>query len=220
MTKPDLMAMAAQERAELLALLRGLTEDQWNAPSLCTRWRVRDVAAHVVSYDELSALATVGIFLRGGLRPGRVNDVALDRYRDLTPSDIVDLLARNQRPSGLPAGFGGGIAMTDGTIHHQDIRRALGMQRTIPQDRLTAVLDFSLAAPTLPSKRNRRRLRLVATDIGWSSGDGDEVTGPGEALLMAVAGRPHALSELGGDGLPTLRKRINTRLTNLPGEYT
>jgi uncharacterized protein (TIGR03083 family) len=209
MTKPDLMAMAEQERAELLALLRGLTEDRWNAPSLCTRWRVRDVAVHVVSYDELSTLATIGTFLRGGLRPGRVNDVALERYRDLTPSGIVDLLARNQRPSGLPAGFGGGIAMTDGTIHHQDIRRALGMPRTIPQDRLTAVLDFSLTAPTLPSRNNRRGLRLVATDLDWSSGDGHEVTGPGEALLMAVAGRPQALNELGGDGLPTLRKRIN-----------
>ena len=46
---------------------------------------------------------------------GGGNDVALDRYRDLTPSAIVDLLARNQRPRGLPAGFGGGIAMTDGT---------------------------------------------------------------------------------------------------------
>ena len=59
----------------------------------------------------------------------------------------------------------------------------------------------------------------MATDVDWTSGDGDEVTGPGEALLMAVAGRPHALSDLGGDGLPTLRKRINTRLTNLPGQY-
>ena len=64
MTRPDLMAMAEQERAELIALLRDLTDSQRNAPSLCTRWRVRDVAAHVVSYDELSTLATAGTFLR------------------------------------------------------------------------------------------------------------------------------------------------------------
>ena len=31
-----------------------LTPEQWDAPTLCTRWRVRDVVAHVISYDELS----------------------------------------------------------------------------------------------------------------------------------------------------------------------
>ncbi len=38
---------------------------------------------------------------------------------------MLDLVARNLRPRGLTSGFGGGIALTDGTIHHQDIRRAL-----------------------------------------------------------------------------------------------
>jgi uncharacterized protein (TIGR03083 family) len=209
-TKPDLMAMAEQERGELLTLLGELTPDQWRSPSLCAQWSVRDVAAHVVSYDELSTLTTVGTFLRGGLRTRSVNDVALARYRDLTPDEVIDLLARNQRPHGLPSGFGGGIAVTDGTIHHQDIRRALGMPRTIPADRLSAVLDFSLGAPTLSSKSNRKGLRLVANDIDWRSGDGPDVTGPGEALLMAVAGRPHALADLEGAGLPTLRERVAT----------
>lgn len=208
MNKPDLMPMAEQERAALLSLARTLTPEQWDAPSLCSGWRVRDVAAHVVSYDELSTLGTVGTFLRGGLRPRRVNDVALDRYRHLDIEELVDLLARTQRPRGLPTGFRGGIALTDGTIHHQDIRRALRLPRSIPEVQLRAVLDFSLTAPTLPSKGNRRGLRLVATDLDWSTGDGAEVTGPAEALLMAVAGRPHALSDLGGAGLPALRDRI------------
>lgn len=208
MTRPDLMAMAEQERFALLSLARSLTENQWDSPSLCAHWRVREVATHVVSYDELSTLGTVGTFLRGGLRPGRVNDVALHRYRDLSTEGLIDLLARTQRPHGLPTGFRGGIALTDGTIHHQDIRRALDLPRTIPGNQLVAVLDFSLTAPTLPSKDNRRGLRLVATDLDWSIGEGPEVAGPAEALLMAVAGRPHALADLGGEGLPTLRRRV------------
>jgi uncharacterized protein (TIGR03083 family) len=72
MTRPDLMPLAEEERADLLALLRQLTPAQWNADSLCTNWRVRDVATHIVSYDELSKAATVATFLRGGLRFGRV----------------------------------------------------------------------------------------------------------------------------------------------------
>jgi uncharacterized protein (TIGR03083 family) len=207
MTKLDLMPLAEEERADLLALLRELTPAQWDAQSLCTEWRVRDVATHVVSYDELSKAATVMAFLRGGLRPAKVNEVALSKFKGLDPDGIIDLVARNQRPSGLPSWFKGGIALTDGTIHHQDIRRALGLPRTIPKHRLVPVLEFSLGAPTLPAKANAKGLKLVATDVDWKAGDGPEVTGPGEALLMAVAGRPDALEELNGPGLSTLRDR-------------
>jgi uncharacterized protein (TIGR03083 family) len=215
MSRPDLMPLAEKERVDLLALLRQLTPAQWNAQSLCTGWRVRDVATHIVSYDELSTVQTVVTFLRGGLRAGRVNEVALDRYRNLEPERIIDLVARNQRPRGLPSGLGGGIALTDGTIHHQDIRRALGMPRVIPEHRLIPVLDFSLGAPTLTSKSNRRGLRLVATDLNWTNGDGPTVSGPGEALLIALAGRPEALDELGGDGLAILAERVaRARATN------
>ncbi len=208
MSKPDLIALAEEERTELLGLLQSLTDEQWNAQSLCTQWRVRDVAAHVVSYDELSAPTLVTTFIRGGLRVSGVNAVALQRYDDLEPPAIIDLLARNLRPSGLPKGFGGGIALTDGTIHHQDIRRAVSLPRTIPAHRLAPVLDFALGAPTLPAKKNAKGLRLIATDVDWTSGEGQEVTGPGEALLMAIAGRPDSLEELAGPGLTTLGQRV------------
>lgn len=156
MSRPDLMPLAVQERADLLALLHELAPAQWEAPSLCRNWRVRDVATHIVSYEELSKAALVGTFLRGGLRVSAVNQIALNRYRRLDPEGIIALVARSQRPRGLTAAMKGGIALTDGTVHHQDIRRALGMPRTIPVDRLTPVLDFSLGAPALPSKANQR----------------------------------------------------------------
>ncbi len=208
MSTPDLMALAEEERTDLLTLLRGLSEDQWNAQSLCTTWRVRDVATHIVSYDELSVPSLVGTFLRGGLRISGVNAVALRRYQDLEPEAVIDLVSRNLRPSGLPSGFGGGIALTDGTIHHQDIRRALDLPRAVPPHRLVPVLDFALGAPTLPARRNAKGLKLTATDVSWTAGDGPAVNGPGEALLMAVAGRRQALEELDGPGLSTLRQRV------------
>ena len=202
------MALAVAERTDLLTLLRTLTEPQWSARSLCRQWTVRDVALHLVSDEELSRPTLVGVFLRGGLRVSRVNDVALRRYRNLDPDGILELLARNLRPVGLTSGFRGGIALTDGTIHHQDIRRALDLPRTIPPDRLVPVLDFAAGAPTLPAKNNITGLTLNATDVAWSRGAGPEVNGPGEALLMAVSGRPTALDELDGPGLETLRSRV------------
>jgi uncharacterized protein (TIGR03083 family) len=211
MTEVDLMRLAEEERADLAALLRTLTPTQWDTRSLCEDWTVRDVAVHIVSYEELSTPGLVATFLRGGLRVRTVNDVALARYRDLDPADIINLVERHQRPRGLTSGFKGGIALTDGTIHQQDIRRPLGLAREIPEHRLVPVLDFSLGAPTLPSKRNSKGLRLTATDLSWSRGDGPEVSGPGEALLMAVAGRPDALDQLTGEGASVLADRITAR---------
>lgn len=72
----------------------------------------------------------------------------------------------------------------------------------------THVLDFAMGAPTFPAKKNARGLKPVATDSDWTAGNGPQVSGPGEALLMAVAGRPHAFGELRGEGLPTLRRRV------------
>ena len=76
MSKPDLVVLAQEERTDLLALLEELSAEQWNAPSLCTEWRVRDVATHIVSYDELSVPRLGGHdegchrHLDGGPRPG------------------------------------------------------------------------------------------------------------------------------------------------------
>ena len=53
MSTPDRMAFAVEEREELLALLRSLTPEQWEAASLCSQWWVRDVALHVVSYEAV-----------------------------------------------------------------------------------------------------------------------------------------------------------------------
>lgn len=208
MSNSDLMRLAQEERADILALLQQLAPRQWATTSLCSAWTVRDVAAHIVSYDELSHLGLVGTFLRGGPSVAKVNEVALRKYADLDPAGVIDLVSRTQRPRGLTAGFGGGIALTDGTIHHQDIRRALRLPRMIPPARLTRVLDFALGAPTLPAKKNAKGLKLVATDLDWTAGDGKLVEGPAEALLMALAGRPDALADLAGHGLSTLRRRV------------
>ena len=208
MAKAALMALAKRERGELLALLRGLDERQWATVSLCPGWTVRDVAVHVVSYDELGKLELASAFVRGGVRVDSVNQFALRRYAQLDPDGVIDLVARCQEPRGLTAAFGGGIALCDGTIHHQDIRRALNLHRTIDQHQLRSVLDFAQTAPTLPVRKNSRGLRLVATDVEWTSGSGPEVSGPGEAVLMATAGRGQALADLAGEGLTILRERL------------
>ncbi|OMH32985.1 maleylpyruvate isomerase family mycothiol-dependent enzyme [Tersicoccus sp. Bi-70] len=206
---PDLIALAHDERTDLLALLRTLTPEQWQAPTLCAGWTVRDVVAHVISFDGLSPVGLLGTIARGRLSFPRMNDVALHRYAGHQPAQLIDLLARRLTPRGITATFGGAVGLTDALIHHQDIRRPLGLPRDVPAERTVPALDFALTAPTLPSRRHVEDLRLIATDANWAHGSttAPRIDGPAEALLLAVAGRPAALSDLTGPGVAVLTAR-------------
>jgi uncharacterized protein (TIGR03083 family) len=208
MTSTDAMQLARAEREEFLALLESLTPQQWESPTLCKGWRVRDVVAHVIGYDPLSHLQLVGWMARGLVTRGGSNAVELAHYRTTPPDELTALMRKYIVPRGITAGFGGRIALTDGMIHQQDIRRSLGMLRTIPAERLRIALDFTLTAPRLLGAWQARGVRLVATDLDWSHGKGAEVGGAGEALLMAMAGRAAALDDLEGPGKAKLAQRF------------
>ena len=202
------MDLAEAERNELATLLEGLSPEQWTEPSLCAGWTVRDVVAHMLSFEERGPAGLAWCFARGLLSFDRTNAVAMADYASHSPDHLLALLERSRRPRGLTAMMGGKIALTDGMIHQQDIRRPLLKPRSIPADRLRAALDVAKSAPTLGSSARCKGLRLVATDADWAAGQGDEVSGPGEALLMAMAGRGQPLDELTGPGVGTLTDRI------------
>jgi uncharacterized protein (TIGR03083 family) len=205
MTAASMMSMARAERADLAEFLTTLTPKDWAAPSLCSKWNVKDVVAHVISYEELGTLGLLKRFAKGWIV--RANQVGVDEFATLNPQQLLAFLRNHLQPQGLTAGFGGMIALVDGTIHHQDIRRSLGRPRNIPADRLERVLGLVPGNPRLGAGRRIRGLQLRATDIDWAHGHGPEITGPGEALLMAMAGRRSALVDLSGPDCATLAAR-------------
>ena len=200
--------LARAEREDFAAFLETLSPEQWEAPTLCDRWNVKEVVAHAISFDELRGVALARRFLKGRLTVDRINQVGVDDYVDHTAGELIALIRTHAEPHGMTAGFGGRIALTDNMIHHQDIRRPLGLPRTIDARRLRVALDFALTAPTIRGARRTKQLHLVATDLDWSHGGGPEVQGPGEALLMAMAGRGDALKDLSGPGKDELAGRL------------
>jgi uncharacterized protein (TIGR03083 family) len=136
-----------------------------------------------------------------------------DLVRDLTPDEIRDRwshLVADRTRKGISRLIPSREGFVDHTVHHQDIRRALDRPRTIPEDRLIAALDgvASISSPVFAPKKTVKGLRLEATDVPWIHGDGPVVRGPGEAVLMAAAGRTDALDDLEGDGVAALRERL------------
>ncbi len=201
---PDTKAMARAERTDIADFLSTLTADEWDAKTLCREWRVRDVVAHMFSYEDLGPLGLARRLAKGQA----ANAIGVAELRDHSPEELVTIVRTHVNPRGLTSGFGGRIALTDGTIHHQDIRRPLGRPREIPHERLRVVLDFARGAPTIKAKTRIQGLALRATDVDWRSGEGLAVEGPGESLLMAMAGRAGITDELTGPGVATLAARI------------
>jgi uncharacterized protein (TIGR03083 family) len=93
-------------------------------------------------------------------------------------------------------------------IHGQDICRPLGIKRELPEARLVPVADFVKDDVRIFGARKRIvGLKLTATDMDWSHGNGPEVTGPAEALVMMMAGRLVAIDDLSGEGKAALTAR-------------
>src|SRR4029078_3215122 len=99
--------MARDERIEFASFLEGLTRDQWVSPTLCDRWRVREVAIHTVSYDGLSTAALIRRCLKGRLSTDRINAIGVADYADRSPQQIIAMIQANTEPHGLTGGFGG-----------------------------------------------------------------------------------------------------------------
>lgn len=191
------------ERADLVDLLRSLTPEQWETPSLCEGWSVLDVAGHL----SIDGVPFHRYFLAGLRNPSvdRLNRHYVEAARNIPVDRLVDGLATSLSGSWFPRWFPR-LTLADHLVHQQDIRRPLGIPRAIDADRLRLVLDNP--DPFARPSRYIRGLRLVASDIAWERGDGPMVRGTGEALALAMVGRRAVLDELEGPGLELLRSRI------------
>ena len=155
----DVRRLARDERADLTAFLATLSPQQWQAPTLCAGWRVRDVVAHVISYDELDARGLLAHLVQGRFRPARVNAVALAGYGTRSPEQLLALLADHglfRRSGATGARYGRGAA-DDHRWPTRCGRRTIWpgpSQARGPHRRLTTASAFH-SRPTATCRRNR-----------------------------------------------------------------
>src|SRR5947209_4341368 len=168
----DYRRMHDEENADFSAYLHSLSPSQWDAPSLCEGWRVRDVVGHILYGNELSLVTLPLRLARFGFSSDRSGKhYSIERAEGRTPAQLMADFDQRDPWAGTCKVFPPKLTLLDRLVHHQDIRRALGDERTIPAERLVAVLD---AAPSLGTvfraKKRSRGLRFEATDVDWSWG--------------------------------------------------
>jgi len=198
------------EMLDLSERLAELDDEQWNSPSLCALWRIRDVLAHVTAGAEgaFGVGAIFGGMLRHGFNYNRW--VAADgqvRGRQ-DPAVVLKALRNAAANRNSLAGARPVISLTHVLVHGQDMCRPLGIKRDLPEAHLVPVADFVKDdVHRFGAKKRIAGLKLTATDMDWSHGNGPEVRGPAEALVMMMAGRLLALDDLSGEGKTALATR-------------
>ena len=209
MDTDDVWRAIETERLSLADQLAELRDDQWDVPSLCEGWTVRDVAAHVSLAARVRPMAAV----RGVLRArGNVDRYIADEakaHRGRPANELVAELrevasSRNVPPFAKPPD-----PLVDILVHGQDICRPLGIPRSMPREPAATGAEY-VWQRRLPfhAKRRCAGVRLRATNADFEVGDGPEVAGPIEGVLLVLAGRAAGLDDLSGPGLEVLRPRL------------
>lgn len=184
------MRATEEERRDLAELLAALTEDQWDAPTLCDRWRVREVVAHMTMPFRMSPPRFFWELARSGGRFNRMSDrCARQDATRLSSADLVTSMRDNLRHPWSPPGGGEVGALSHDVIHGLDVTVGLGLGRRVPLDRLSLIMDGMKPKNVAYFGTDLTGVSLRATDMDWSFGTGTPLRAPAQDLLLVVCGR-------------------------------
>jgi uncharacterized protein (TIGR03083 family) len=207
MEKADVWPTIHAERKALADDLEALSDAQWDAPSLCDEWKVRDVVAHMTATAKISAGSFLPKLVMSGFSLGKMQAKDIVTERGSSPADTLARFRAQVSSSKSPPGPIDSW-LGEMLIHGEDIRRPLGITREYPTGAAVRVADFYRGSNLIIGAKKRiAGVRLNATDTSWSHGDGPEVSGPIVALVMAMTGRKEAHADLTGDGVAMLAAR-------------
>jgi uncharacterized protein (TIGR03083 family) len=177
------------ERAWLADLLESLPQEDWQQPSLCEGWTVRDVGAHL-TFAHARVRDLLWPAARAGFRYDAVIKTTALRS-PLTHAEIVATLRGFVGSRRRVAFITDLEPLIDILVHVQDICRPLGIDHPMPPEAAAAAADRVLSTPR-PMRRWRppRGVRLVATDVDWAHGAGKELRKPMQTHLLTLTGRP------------------------------
>jgi uncharacterized protein (TIGR03083 family) len=180
----------AGERRDLAEILGGLDEQQWATASLCEGWRVREVLAHTTTAFRYGIPRLVFAMVKARGNINRASDeCARADTRALSDAELLDSLRANIEHPWHPPGDGPEGTLFHEVIHGLDMTVALGIDRTVPQERIEMMLGSLKPKAIDFFGADLSGVRLQADDHDWSYGAGSTVTGSAQHLLLVLTGR-------------------------------
>jgi uncharacterized protein (TIGR03086 family) len=176
------LARAGEAVGDLISEIR---PEQWNAPTPCTEWNVRDVVDHLVGMDLVFAA-----LIEGGPMPERGADRLGDDPAGAFRASSTSLQAVFSGPGVLERSYRGPLGSATGTerlqirlydllAHGWDLAQATGIPVRVPEDLAERALSFVQVQLSLQSRTGR-----------FADPQPVEETAPAIDRLAAFLGRP------------------------------
>ena len=221
---PNPRDLLAKARWDLADRIENLEPSEWDLPTGCEGWRVRDVVghgAHVPRGAKASRKRPIGSapervdsgpVLRSAQKRDAVFRLLVRQHGSLPRSELRERLREvagrrvtNVGQRLFPGGEAG-VALAEVVVHRDDMLHATGDELSVDPDVAVVVLRLSRRVDLLTPGwalrgRHHRRMRLVATDVKWSPGRGPEVRGSAFDLAAPLSIRDGVMERLSGAGV-------------------
>jgi uncharacterized protein (TIGR03083 family) len=195
----DLSRTIAAERRDLAAILAALPELAWETPSLCEGWRVREVIAHMTMPFRYSGKRFIAELARSGGNFTAMSNRCARRDAAAPTAGLLAALRDNTEHPWQPPGGGLIGALSHDVIHGLDFTVPLRTGRIVPAEHLTPVLRSVTGRALKHFGTDLSGVELRATDLDWSFGSGQVLSGTAQDLLLVVAGRSLPAGHLTGE---------------------
>ncbi len=173
----------------LADLLDTAPTSEWDAPSLCARWQVRHVVAHLGMPVRLTPAQFGAEMAAAGGDFTVLSDTVAARDASQPVDEHLAVLRSPELAAWRPPGGGEIGALIHAVVHSLDVTVALGRQPVAPVEARVAVLDQLTAAGGAIFGLDLTDVCLVATDTEWSWGSGVETATDSGTLVALLAAR-------------------------------
>lgn len=185
----DLQSWVAPTYTGLAELLTASADDTWDSPSLCEKWLVRHVIAHVTMPARLTPAQYGAEMAAAGGDFTVLSDTVAARDAALPVADLLDQLRSPGLHAWQPPGGGAAGALSHAVIHSLDVTVALDRPTVAPAPAVAAILDQLTAANGTIFGIDLTEVRLEAADTDWSWGRGQLVRADSGGLVALLSGR-------------------------------
>ena len=180
----------AAEFISLADLLDTASGAQWDTPSLCAGWRVREVVAHLTMAARYSQEEFMAELQRCGFDFTRLSNEIAARDASLPTDEHIKNLRSEVMRHWAPPGGGYHGALNHAVIHGLDVTVPLGVPRLSSDQTIRVILDdLTQGDGNVRFGVDFARRRLQATDLDWSFGEGPVLRGAAADLALVLCGR-------------------------------